>query len=218
MVRVKICGITSLQDAELACKLGAHAIGLNFYPKSPRAVSPFTAEEIIRQLPPLVTTVGVFVNWAPQPVLALAKALRLAAVQLHGDESPEVVAEIAGKIPVIKAFRVGQGSPKGGPKPNFARYKNASAFLLDADSKGQFGGTGHTADWQVAKTAARTHHIFLAGGLTPENVAEAIRVVKPYAVDVASGVESRPGKKDPGKLRAFFKAIVSANGKLSTEL
>jgi phosphoribosylanthranilate isomerase len=129
-----------------------------------------------------------------------------------------VVAEIAGKIPVIKAFRVGQGSPKGGPKPNFARYKNASAFLLDADSKGQFGGTGHTADWQVAKTAARTHHIFLAGGLTPENVAEAIRVVKPYAVDVASGVESRPGKKDPGKLRAFFKAIVSANGKLSTEL
>jgi phosphoribosylanthranilate isomerase len=207
MVRVKICGVTNLEDALLAAELGAHAIGLNFYSESPRCVSPFTAAEIVRQLPPFVSTVGVFVNWDAAPVSALAAALRLSAVQLHGDESPELVAEIAKKISVVKAFRVGQGTAL----PLFSKYKSASAYLLDAGVTDKFGGTGQQTDWTRAAAAAKSHCIVLAGGLTPENVAQAIQTVRPYAVDVASGVESKPGKKDPAKLRAFFAEVVRAN-------
>ena len=202
MVRVKICGITTSADARLCAELGVHAIGLNFHPQSPRAISPFEATKIVRDLPPFVTTVGVFVNWAPEPVIALCQALRLNFAQLHGDESPQVVEEVARKVPVIKALRVGQC----GPLPEFARFKSASAFLLDADQGGQFGGTGQTTDWQLAMKAAACYRIVLAGGLTPLNVAEAVRSVRPYAVDVASGVEKRPGIKDPAKLRAFLAA------------
>ena len=129
MVRVKICGITTSADARLCAELGAHAIGLNFHPQSPRAISPFEADKIVRDLPPFVTTVGVFVNWAPEAVIALCQALRLNVAQLHGDESPQVVEEIARKVPVIKALRMAQC----GPLPVFARFKSASAFLLDAD-------------------------------------------------------------------------------------
>ena len=207
MVRVKICGITNVEDALLACELGAHAIGLNFYEKSPRCISPFTASKIIQKMPPFVTPVGVFVNWQAAPVASLAKALGLAAAQLHGDEPPKLVSEVAKKVPVIKALHAGKGSAL----PPFARYRGVTAFLLDAPHSGQYGGTGGTADWTMAEAAAKSHRILLAGGLTPENVAEAILAVRPYAVDVTSGVETKPGKKDPEKLRAFFEVVARAN-------
>jgi phosphoribosylanthranilate isomerase len=207
MVRVKICGITNVEDALLACELGADAIGLNFYQKSPRCISPFAASKIIGKLPPFVAPVGVFVNWQAAPVISLAKALGLAVAQLHGDESPKLVSEIAKKLSVIKALHVGKGSAL----PPFAKYRRATAFLLDAPHSGQYGGTSHTTDWKLAQTVAKSHRILLAGGLTPENVAEAILAVRPYAVDVTTGVESKPGKKDPAKLCAFFSAVIQAN-------
>ena len=203
MVRVKICGITQPVDAKLAADLGAHAIGLNFHPESPRSVSPVAASNILRQLPPFVVPVGIFVNWIPDAVIALSQALRLSVAQLSGDEGPRVVAAIAKKLSVIKAIRAGQG----GSAPDFAGYRAASAFLLDSAQPGRFGGTGSTADWHLARASAQSHCVILAGGLTPENVAEAIRIVRPYGVDVASGVESRPGRKDTGKLRAFFDEV-----------
>jgi phosphoribosylanthranilate isomerase len=207
MVRVKICGITNVEDALLACELGAAAIGLNFYEKSPRCISPFAASKVIGKLPPFVAAVGIFVNWQAAPVTSLVKALDLSAAQLHGDEPPKLVTEIAKKVSVIKALHVGRGSAL----PAFAKYRAASGFLLDAPHSGQYGGTGHNADWNLARTAAKSHRILLAGGLTPENVAEAILTVRPYAVDVTSGVESKPGRKDPARLRAFFDAVSRAN-------
>jgi phosphoribosylanthranilate isomerase len=207
MVRVKICGITNVEDALLACDLGADAIGLNFYSGSPRCISPFTASKIIRKLPPFVAPIGVFVNWQAAAVTALAKALALSAAQLHGDEPPKLAGEIARKVSVIKALHLGKGSAL----PSFARYRGTTAFLLDAPHSGQYGGTGQTTDWSLAHTAAKSHRILLAGGLTPENVAQAILAVRPYAVDVTSGVESKPGKKDQGKLRAFFDEVSRAN-------
>jgi phosphoribosylanthranilate isomerase len=210
MVRVKICGITNVEDALLACELGAAAIGLNFYEKSPRCISPFMASKIIGKLPPFVAPVGVFVNWQSAPVTSLAKALGLAAAQLHGDEPPKIVNEIAKKVFVIKALHAGKGSAL----PQFAKYRGVTAFLLDSPHSGQYGGTGRTADWTLAQTAAKSHRILLAGGLTPENVAEAILTVRPYAVDVTSGVESKPGKKDSVTLRAFFEAVARANQQL----
>ncbi len=210
MVRVKICGITNVEDALLACELGADAIGLNFYSKSPRCISPFTASKIIRNLPPFVSAVGVFVNWQAAAVSTLAKALGLAAAQLHGDEPPQLVTEIAKKVSVIKALHLGKGSVL----PPFAKYRGATSFLLDAPHSGQYGGTGHSTDWSLAHTAAKSHRILLAGGLTPENVAEAILAVRPYAVDVTSGIESKPGRKDPAKLSAFFEAVARANQQL----
>ncbi|HEY2108660.1 MAG TPA: phosphoribosylanthranilate isomerase [Candidatus Acidoferrales bacterium] len=207
MTRVKICGVTNPEDAQLACELGADAIGLNFYPESPRCVSPFMARSITRQLPPFVAAVGIFVNWKPEVVVTLSKALGLTAAQLHGDESAEDVAAIAEELRVIKALRLGPGAKL----EIFGAYKNVSAFLLDTAETGAYGGSGVKADWEFAQTAAKSQRIFLAGGLTPENVGEAIRSVRPYGVDVASGVESKPGKKDPGKLRVFFEEVARAN-------
>jgi phosphoribosylanthranilate isomerase len=210
MVRVKICGITNAADARLASELGAHALGFNFYEKSPRAVSPADAWGMRRKLAPFVTAVGIFVDWKPSVVTALATSLRLDAVQLHGDECGRNVDDCSKRLPVIKALHVG---PEFSEK-EFARFHSASAFLLDAapdaSTPKQFGGTGKTIDWSLARKLAAHHCIILAGGLTPENVAEAIRTVRPYAVDVASGVESRLGKKDPGKLRAFFDEVARA--------
>jgi phosphoribosylanthranilate isomerase len=212
MVRVKICGITNVEDALLACELGADAIGLNFYEKSPRCISPFAASKIIEKLPPFVAPIGIFVNWQAAPVTSLAKALGLSAAQLHGDEPPKLVTEIAKKVSVIKALHVGKGSAL----PSFAKYRGAAAFLLDAAHSGQYGGTGRAANWSLANAAAKSHRILLAGGLTPENVAEAILTVRPYAVDVTSGVESKPGKKDPARLRAFFAEVSCANRDISS--
>jgi len=211
MVRVKICGVTKWEDAKLAAELGAHAIGLNFYEQSPRCITPFAASEILRRLPPFVAPVGVFVNWEEEPVVALAKALRLAAAQLHGDETSQVVERVAKHYPVIKALRLGQGTEA----QDFAKFRAASAFLLDAAVSGHYGGTGTTGNWHAARSASQSHRVLLAGGLIPENVGEAIRIVRPYAVDVASGVEARPGKKDPGKMRAFFEEVGRASREIS---
>jgi phosphoribosylanthranilate isomerase len=202
--RVKICGITTWDDARLSIDLGASALGFNFYPLSPRAISPADAWSIIRRLPPFVEAVGVFVNWEPQVVDAVAQAVRLGAVQLHGAESPGEVAELARKHRVIKAIRVKRGFRAA----SLARYRAADAILLDGFAPGLHGGTGRTLDWKLARGARRYGRIILAGGLTPENIAEAIRVAEPYAVDLASGVEARPGRKDAARLRAFFAAVI----------
>lgn len=204
--RVKICGITTWEDARLCVDLGASALGFNFYPASPRATTPADAWSIIRRLPPFVVPVGVFVDWPPLVVDALARAVRLAAVQLHGKESVGEVGELSRKHLVIKAVTVKNGFRVA----TLAQYRAADALLLDGFARGLHGGTGRTLDWKLARGANRFGRIILAGGLSPENIAEAIRVAQPYAVDVASGVEARPGRKDPAKLRALFSAIESA--------
>jgi phosphoribosylanthranilate isomerase len=210
----KICGVTRAQDARLAEKFGAWAIGLNFYEKSPRAIAPADAWNIRRKLARSTQVVGVFVNWKPEVILYLVHALRLTAVQLHGDETPTQLGSFEEGLPVVKAFRVAPGFSIS----NFKRFRRASYFLLDAAAKkDQFGGTGKTFDWSVAQKAAASHKIILAGGLTPENVGEAILTVRPYAVDVASGVEARPGIKDSGKLREFFAEVARANRALASE-
>jgi phosphoribosylanthranilate isomerase len=211
MVRVKICGITNWQDAKAACDLGAAALGFNFYEKSRRVISPAAAWKIISRVrDDDVESVGVFVNWSAEAIVALAGALSLDSVQLHGDEAPSVVRECAKHFQVTKAFQAGTRFQL----KNLRSFSAASTFLLDAAGTGQYGGTGKRADWSLARRAAKSHRIILAGGLTPENVGDAIRFVRPYAVDVASGVESRPGKKDHGKLRAFFAEVERANREL----
>jgi phosphoribosylanthranilate isomerase len=212
IVRVKICGVTNWADAGLAVDLGADALGFNFHAPSPRAVTPAQAWDIIRRLPPMVTAVGVFVNWPAQAVAALARALRLGAVQLHGDEPPREVRELGAAFNVIKAFPM----PPGFRLAALAPYApHASALLLDGFQGGLRGGTGRTADWDLARRARRYGRVILAGGIRPDNVAAAIARVQPYAVDVASGVESRPGKKDASALRELMREVEAANRKLS---
>ena len=203
MVRVKICGITNEQDACAACDAGADSLGFNFYKESPRHVTAAEVAKFRAHLPENVEAVGVFVNAGPSDIVKMCDFLRLDAVQLHGDETPERVAELAATIPVIKAFRVG---------PDFLvetldEYAKASAYLLDAAETGQYGGTGRTNDWALARSAAGTRRIILAGGLKAENVAAAIHFVRPYGVDVASGVESKPGRKDRERLRRFIEEV-----------
>jgi phosphoribosylanthranilate isomerase len=210
---VKICGITRPQDARLAEKLGTWAIGLNFYEKSPRAIAPADAWNIRRKLTPGTQAVGVFVNWNPEVILYVAHALQLTSLQLHGDETPKQLGYLEDDLPVIKAFRVGPGFSMA----SFRKFRRASYFLLDAAQRGKFGGTGKAFDWSIAQKAAAKHKIILAGGLTPENVGEAILTVRPYAVDVASGVESRLGIKDPGKLRDFFAEVARANHAITSK-
>lgn len=211
MVRVKICGITNLADAKLAVDLGAHALGFNFYEKSVRNISPANAYKIIRALPKNIESAGVFVNWSPEAVIALARAIDLDTVQLHGDEPTAVARQLANHFQVTKAMRAGKSFRLATLRPF---QSSVHAFLFDADKSGQFGGTGIPTDWTIARRAAKSHRIILAGGLTPENVAEAILYVRPYAVDVASGIESRPGKKDRAKLRQFFAEVTRASHQL----
>jgi phosphoribosylanthranilate isomerase len=211
MVRVKICGITNDRDARAAVELGAEALGFNFYEKSPRVIALADAWEIRQTLPPEVRAVGVFVNWKPAAVVALAQALQLSAVQLHGDESPQDAAFCAKKVLVIRAFRVGDDFSLA----ELRKFRGVSQFLLDAARRSQYGGTGHTTNWELARKAATRRPIILAGGLTPENVAEAIRYVRPWGVDVASGVESKPGKKDHRKMLGFFREVQRANQELA---
>jgi phosphoribosylanthranilate isomerase len=195
-VRVKICGITRLEDALLAARLGADALGFNFWPRSKRFVDPDAARAIVDRLPPFVAAVGLFVNQPPAEVLATAARSGVVAVQLHGDEPRDEVNALP--LPAMKALRV------AGPESlaDLHRYR-VRAFVLDAPSAG-FGGSGATFDWALARAAAERATVILAGGLTPDNVQEAIRAVRPYAVDVASGVESSPGVKDPDKLARFI--------------
>jgi phosphoribosylanthranilate isomerase len=187
--------------------LGAHALGFNFYPPSPRSVSPQRAWEIIRKLPPVVGVVGVFVDWPAEVVAALARALHLGSVQLHGGENVEEVRTLAAEFSVVKAFAVRPGFRVA----TLRRYGAASAFLLDGFREGLHGGTGKTADWTLARRANRYGRVILAGGIRPDNVAQAIALARPFAVDVASGVEAKPGKKDPGAMRALLRAVESAN-------
>jgi phosphoribosylanthranilate isomerase len=203
VIRVKICGITNWPDAHAACEAGANFIGLNFYEKSPRFISSCEAAKIRSQLPKTTEAVGIFVNAKPGDVLSICSSLHLDAAQLHGDETPQTVTEVAKSIKVFKAFRVDSDFSL----TTFDEYHDAGAFLLDASHTGQYGGTGRTTDWALARRAALAHRIIMAGGLKVENVAAAIRLVRPFAVDVASGVESKPGKKDHGRLREFIQEV-----------
>jgi phosphoribosylanthranilate isomerase len=203
MVRIKICGITNAADALAAIDAGANLLGFNFYAKSPRHITETEAAKIRPQLSEKVEAVGIFVNAPPAEVAALCKSLKLDAAQLHGDEPPEAVAKVALGVAVFKAFRVESDFRL----ETLDEYSEASAFLFDAAHTGQYGGTGRTTDWDVARRAAIGHRIILAGGLNVENVAAAVRIVRPYAVDVASSVESKPGKKDHGRMREFVQEV-----------
>jgi phosphoribosylanthranilate isomerase len=209
MTLIKICGITNLADALAACEAGADVIGLNFYRLSPRMVSVEDAREIRTRLPAGVGTFGVFVNEESREILRVMREVGLDALQLHGDEEPGVVTELARVAPVFKALRVGADFSAA----TLEKYADAAGFLFDAaeGAAGQYGGTGRLADWGVAQQAARGHRIFLAGGLSPENVGAAIAQVRPYGVDVASGVESTPGLKDHERLREFIVAARQAD-------
>ncbi len=192
--------MTSIEDTLLAVNGGADAVGFIFYKKSPRYISAKTAKSIIATLPPFVETVGVFVNESVDRINRIADSCNLSAVQLHGDESPAFCKKIRRKV--IKAVRVkGKESFKG-----MSSYK-VSAFLLDTYSDQQQGGTGETFDWRLVSEGKKYGPVILAGGLNPANVAHAIQKVKPYAVDVCSGVERIPGFKDPARLQAFIKAV-----------
>lgn len=199
MTRVKICGITNPEDALVAIQFGAHALGFVFA-ESPRRITPGEAKAIIAQIPPLVTTVGVFVDEAPEKVWEIALECRLNALQFHGFESPEYCREF--DRTVIKAFRVKDRSVER----EMARF-NVDGYLLDS---WQGGGTGRGFDWDVI--GVMKARIILAGGLTPENVSEAIQKIHPYAVDVSSGVERSPGKKDHQKMEAFIRHVRQCEG------
>ena len=203
---VKICGLTSLDDALLAVDAGADAIGFVFWPKSPRAIAPARAAEIGRVLPPQIVRVGVFVDASPEEMTRVADEAGLDLLQLHGDESPEALGALC--RPAWKALRVGAGFASR----DAARWSGrVSGLLLDTKAAAAPGGTGVAFDWSLAR-GAREHAAFLmlAGGLTPENVERAIAIASPDGVDVSSGVESAPGKKDAGKVRAFVAAVRNA--------
>jgi phosphoribosylanthranilate isomerase len=204
VTRVKICGITEADDAALAVEAGADALGFIFVPGTPRYIHPDGAAAIIAALPPLVAAVGVFVDQPPDEVLAIATACRLEAVQLHGAESAAYCHRLP--VRVIKAFRV-----RGAESLEALAGYPAQAFLLDAFVEGQPGGTGVAFPWALAREAKRHGRIILSGGLRPETVAEAVRTVRPFGVDVSSGVERRPGRKDPEKVREFIAAVRHAD-------
>ena len=205
-VQVKICGITNWTDARRAVDFGADFLGFNFYRKSPRYVAPGRARKIVRRLPKRVAAVGVFVNEREERILRIARAVGLDYLQLHGDENPEAASRLARFFPVIEAARIGNEFRPA----QLAKFHRARAFLLDGFKPGLLGGTGKTFDWKIARSVGSHRRVFVAGGIAPENVARAVRVARPYAVDVCSGVESRPGKKDPSKLHALMGAVHSA--------
>lgn len=196
MVKVKICGITNLEDALFAAEYGADALGFVFYEKSPRYIKPEKAKEIISKLPPFITTVGVFVNERTEKMREIMLFSGINILQLHGDEPPE---DCHTWHRVIKAFRVRDFSDLN----PLQEYK-VSAYLLDTYSPEEYGGTGQIFNWDIAVDAKRFGRIILSGGLNTENVEKAIIYVRPYAVDVSSGVEEDKGKKDLKKMREFI--------------
>ena len=197
-VKLKVCGVTSLEDALAAVDCGAEYLGFNFYTKSPRYIAPAAARAIIERLPDDVISVGVFVNETrPEDVDEILRVSGARMAQLHGDESPAYCSGV-GAERVIKALRVGDDFDAR----RVLDYP-ASAILLDAFDAKLYGGTGRTANWPIAREAARLTRVFLAGGLSPENIVDAIRAVEPFAVDVNSGVERAPGRKDVSKLQAL---------------
>ena len=204
MTKIKICGIKTIRDALAAMDAGADLLGFNFYPKSLRYIDPGICRDIMSVMRKYahITYVGVFVNASPAEIRATMETCALTLAQLHGDETSEMLHSLYGKA--FKAFR---GIPEN--LTGFLR-EEAPAFLMDASVKGAYGGTGVTANWSAAAELANHYPILLAGGLTPENVAEAVWRVKPWGVDAASGVESSPGVKDPTKMKAFVQAVHSA--------
>jgi len=197
-VKVKVCGMTSLKDALVAVEGGADAVGFIFYKKSPRSVTMKTVREIVLELPPFVDTVGVFVDETAEQVNKIADYCNLDIIQLHGDESPTYCKKIRRKV--IKAFRI-KDMQSVKKISNF----QVSGFLLDTFSEKLHGGTGKVFDWNLALPAKKFGPVIMAGGLTPNNVQQAVRQIRPYGVDVCSGVESEPGIKDHKKVRAFLK-------------
>jgi phosphoribosylanthranilate isomerase len=211
--RIKICGLTRLEDAQRAADLGAAALGFNFYPPSPRYIEPAAARAIVRRLPPFVTAVGVFANETDAGrVISRAREAGATTVQMHGPGFPALDALLA-VFTLVVGVAVREDF-----QPEELRKIKSSAYLLDAFDPDRLGGTGRTFDWRVAREAKPYGPIILAGGLTPENVARAVREVRPFAVDVASGVESAPGIKDPAKLRAFFAAVAEGDRQSSSEM
>lgn len=211
MTVIKICGITNLEDALLSIEAGADALGFNFYKRSPRYIEPAKAREIIERLPDSILNVGVFVNEElPDDVARIAYEVNLNAVQLHGEESNEYCVALK-NYRVIKAFRVSDDF-----KPEDILKFEVDAVLLDAYSRDEHGGTGKIFDWRIARETQKLFpKLFLAGGLTPDNVSEAIKEVKPYAVDACSGIEITKGKKDSAKVKAFVQAVRSTQDKVS---
>jgi phosphoribosylanthranilate isomerase len=194
-VFVKICGITRVEDARAAVDAGANAVGLVFWPESPRFVDPYRARVIVRSLPPFVTAVGLFVNQPREYITAVASLVRLGVIQLHGDETVAFAASL--NMPVIKAVPADQADA----------WPAQTTLLLDAYDPVKRGGTGRTIDWNAAAAIAGRRRILLAGGLTPDNVAEAIARVRPFGIDVSSGVERSPGVKDHDRIGRLFEAL-----------
>lgn len=201
--RIKICGITNVEDALQAVEAGADALGFVFHAKSPRFVTPNDVQKIIAELPPFVTTVGLFVNEPIPRIRRTMTAARLDVVQLHGDEQPDDC--LIEPLRVIKGLRIKDAASLEG-----ADQYQVSALLLDAWCDEAYGGTGKQFDWQLAKRLTAKRPLILAGGLNPENIIDAVRQVKPYAVDVSSGVEAKPGKKDHQKVAEFICRVRNA--------
>jgi len=200
MTLIKICGVTRLSDAVTAAEAGADYIGFNFYSPSPRYVKPEKAREIIMGLPDDVEAVGVFVNENPARIMEICRTAAIGTVQIHGDEPEGFENNL--ELPVIRALRVSGPSDMEGME----RHK-PFAFLIDSKSE-VYGGSGKKADWDLAaKAKEKAEKLILAGGLSPDNVEEAIKIVKPWAVDTASGVETSPGQKDHEKIRRFIEAV-----------
>lgn len=201
MVKIKVCGITNLEDALYAAKLGADALGFIFYKKSKRYIEPDEAKKIIDKLPPFITKVGVFVNENTSELIEAKRIAGFDIFQLHGDEPPHFCSKIPGKY--IKALRV-----NGEKSFNDIESFGTEYFLFDTYSKEEYGGTGETFNWDLLDNSyLKDKFVILSGGLTSNNISEAIKKINPYAVDVSSGVEMSPGKKDHDKLKKFFEAV-----------
>jgi len=203
MIPVKVCGITTLEDARYAAHLGYSAVGFIFYPKSPRCVDPGRVKDIVSQLPPFVTTVGVFVNEKADTIKHICEYTKLTMLQLHGDESPEFCNAMP--LRVMKAFGIDESFDFS----QLAAYAepNVAAFILDKHSPELVGGTGQTFDWDLVQKAREYGRIILAGGITPFNVQDAIKEAEPFGIDVNSGVEVLPGKKNRVKLKELLEKV-----------
>jgi len=203
-IKIKICGITNIEDARAAYDLGADALGFIFYKDSKRYVAPGTVKDIISELPPFITKVGVFVKSDLNEILSIKEKTGIDIAQLHGDETPEFCISIPFKV--IKVIRVKDKSDLG----QVAQYSDQD-ILFDTYSDKEYGGTGESFNWEVLKDLSLSRNIILSGGLNPDNVLDAVKIVRPYAVDVSSGVESEPGKKDHKKIKQFIEAIKNGN-------
>jgi phosphoribosylanthranilate isomerase len=213
MTKIKICGIKALKDALAAIEAGADYLGFNFYPKSVRFIEKSACAEItsvLKREHPHIKLVGVFVNSSVEEIKDILQTCHLDLAQLHGDETPEMLSALNGKA--FKAIRLSAESSVAESVHPFAKQSvDKPAMLIDAAVQGVYGGSGVTADWSIAAELAKKYPLLLAGGLTPENVADAVRQAQPWGVDVASGVESAPGEKDARKMKAFVKAVQSEN-------